>query len=83
MIKYDFEILQVKPLRGHKISGTRDYETRVKVDKDGDIIFDEIVNIRKNKEGVFPDVEAIDRIKSTSVRKELTKRLKEYIKKAR
>lgn len=56
MLKYHFEIINATPLKGHKLRGTKDYETKVTIEKDGKLIFDEIIMVRKNKEGVYPDL---------------------------
>ncbi|MEA1959881.1 MAG: hypothetical protein U9N81_01090 [Bacillota bacterium] len=84
MLNYHFEILQVHALKRHKLAGTRDYETKVVIHKDEKIVYDGTINVRRNKEGVFPDVDAInDKALTPSIRKELSKKLKEYIKKAK
>jgi hypothetical protein len=81
VLKYNFEILKTTPLKGHKLQGTKDYETQVTIEKDDKLIFDEVVQVRKNKEGVFPDLSmANKRIAAASVRRELAEKLKEYFK---
>jgi len=81
LLNYHFEIVKTTPLKGHKIEGTKDYETRVKIEKDEKTIFDEIVVVRKNKEGVFPDLALVNKkIAAASTRRELTEKLKEYFK---
>ena len=80
MLNYKFEIINSSVLKGHKISGTKDYETRVTVEKDDKIIFNELIKVRKNKEGVFPDMDPIRKIPAASTRKELTEKIKEYFK---
>lgn len=82
MINYDFEILKTIPLKGHKIAGTKDYETNVRVIKDEKDLFNEIIMVRKNKSGVFPEMDIInEKISSPSLKKDLNKHLKEFIKK--
>lgn len=83
MLKYKFEIISSSSLKGHKITGSKDYETRVTVEKDDKIIFNEIIKVRKNKEGVFPDMDPIRKISVASTRKELTDKLKEYFKRVK
>ena len=56
MLTYHFEIIKTTPLKGHKIEGAKDYQTKVTIQKDDKLIFDEVITIRKNKEGVFPDM---------------------------
>lgn len=81
MLNYKFEINNTIPLKGHKIEGSKDYETRVIIAKDDKIIFNEIIKVRKNKEGVFPDLEIIrKKISAASTRKELVEKIKEYFK---
>jgi hypothetical protein len=81
LLNYHFEIIKTTPLKGHKIEGTKDYETKVKIEKDEKIIFDEVIVVRKNKEGVFPDLTlANKKIAATSTRRELAEKLKEYFK---
>ena len=80
MIDYHFHILEGNSLKGHFLAGTKDYKVQVKVDKDGEIIFDQVVMVRKNKEGAYPDAEALkDKRLSPRIQKELQKKLKEYI----
>ncbi len=81
MLKYHFEIIKTTPLKGHKLQGTKDYETKVTIEKDDKLIFDEVVMVRKTKEGVFPDLTlAHKKIAAASTRRELTEKLKEYFK---
>lgn len=81
MLSYKFEILHSSVLKSRKIAGTKDYETRVTIKKDEKPIFDEVIKVRKNKEGVFPDLDPIrDKIAAASTRKELVDKLKEYFK---
>lgn len=80
MLKYKFEIISSSVLKGHKIDGSKDYQTRVTVEKDDKVIFNEVIKVRKNKEGVFPDQDPIRKIPAASTRKELTEKLKEYFK---
>lgn len=81
MLNYHFEIVKTTPLKGHKIQGTKDYETRVKVEKDEKIIFEGVIMVRKNKEGVFPDLDLVNKkIAATSTRRELAEKIKEYFK---
>lgn len=80
MISYKFEVLEVKPLKGHKIEGSRDYRIKVLITKEEKVAFDGVIMVRKNLEGVFPDADAIKAV-PVSFRKEVTKELKEYVKK--
>ena len=81
MLNYHFEIVKTIPLKGHKIEGSKDYETRVKIEKDGKTIFDEVIVVRKNNEGVFPDLALINKkIAAASTRRELIEKIKEYFK---
>jgi len=81
LLTYHFEIIKTTPLKGHKIEGTKDYETKVRIEKDDKLIFDEVITIRKNKEGVFPDLTlANKKIAAASTRRELGEKLKEYFK---
>lgn len=82
MLKYHFEIIRSAPVKGRKITGSKDYDTQVTIEKDGKIIFDEMIVVRKNKEGVFPEMDPIrNKIAAASIRKELVEKLKEYFKK--
>ncbi len=84
MLNYHFEIVKTTPLKGHKIEGSKDYDTQIRIEKDGKVIFDEIVVVRKNKEGVFPDLDPIrNKIAAASVRKELVEKIKEYFKRVK
>ena len=84
LLKYHFEIIKTTPLKGHKIQGTKDYETKVTIEKDDKLIFDEVVMVRKNKEGIFPDMTlANKKITAASTRRELAEKLKEYFKRAK
>lgn len=84
MIRYEFHIEGVEPLKGSKITGAKDYQTKVIVYRDETVIYEDTIKVRKNKEGIFPDPAALeDRRLSRSLRKDLSKNLKEYIKKAR
>lgn len=84
MLNYHFEIVNVNPIKGHKIAGTKDYETKVIIQKDEKLLYEGMILIRKNKEGVFPDVDGVkDKNLSQDTRRELTKKLKEFIKKAK
>lgn len=81
MLNYKFEIINTIPLKGHKIEGSKDYETRATIEKDGKVIFNEIIKVRKNLEGVFPDQDLIrNKVAATSTRKELVEKIKEYFK---
>jgi len=81
LLTYHFEIIKATPLKGHKIQGTKDYETKVTITKNEKLIFDEVITIRKNKEGVFPDLTlAGKKIAAASTRRELEEKLKEYFK---
>ncbi len=84
MVEYKFEIIEAKPLKGHRIERTTDYGTRVCISKDGKVVFDDVLMVRKNALGVFPDEADIKKkIKTPAMRKELVERLKEYYKKVR
>ncbi len=84
MLNYHFEIIKSTPLKGQKIAGAKDYDTQVRIEKDGKIIFNELIIIRKNKEGVFPDLDLIrNKISAASVRKELVEKIKEYFKRVK
>ncbi len=84
MADYSFEILKATQMKGHKIEKTKDYEVKVVVKKDDKIMFDDVVKVRKNTQGVYPETELINKkIKSASAKKELLDNLKQYIKKAR
>lgn len=80
MIKYKFEVIEVKPLKGHKIEGSKDYRIKVLITKAENVVFDGVIVVRKNLEGVFPDTDGI-KLVPASLRKEVTKELKEYVKK--
>jgi ribosomal protein L21 len=81
LLNYYFEIVKATPLKGHKIEGAKDYATKVRVEKDEKILFDEVIVVRKNKEGVFPDLDMINKkIAAASTRRELTEKIKEYFK---
>lgn len=81
MIQYEFQILSITPLKGKKIEGTRDYQVQATVKKDGKVIFDGPVNVRRNTAGIFPEEVQLKTIKSASVRKELIQELKAFVKK--
>ncbi len=82
MLRYHFEIVKTTPLKGHKIAGSKDYQTKVTIEKDDKLIFDEVITVRKNKVGVFPDLTlAGKKIPAASTRRELEEKLKEYFKK--
>ena len=84
MLSYHFEVVNANPLKGHRLEGTKDYQTKVVIQKDDKPFYEGIISVRKNIEGVFPDVDAIkDKALSSTIRKELSKNLKEYFKKAR
>lgn len=84
MINYSFEIVKSEPIKGHKIAKTKDYQLRVLVKKDDKTIFDEVVNVRKNVQGIFPETDLINKkIKAASAKKELLEQIKAFIKKAR
>lgn len=84
MLKYDFAIIKTEALKGHKIAGTKDYETKVVITRDDKVIYDGIIKVRKSKSGTFPETDVIkDKISSVAIRKELIDRLKEYFKKVR
>jgi hypothetical protein len=84
MISYSFEILTTVQMKGHKIEKTRDYEVKVLVRKDEKTIFNDVVKVRKNVQGVYPDTGLINKkIKSAATKKELLDKLKTYVKNAR
>lgn len=80
MVNYNFEVLEVKPLKGHKIEGSRDYRIKVLITKEEKVVFDGVIVVRKNLEGVFPDADTIKAV-PVSLRKDVTKEIKEYVKK--
>ncbi|MDO4541080.1 MAG: hypothetical protein Q4B48_08350 [Syntrophomonadaceae bacterium] len=80
MIDYHFRIIEGVPLKGHFIAGTKDYRVQVKVTRDEQVLFDKEVMVRKNKEGAYPDADALkDKKLSATVQRELAKKLKEYV----
>lgn len=82
MYKYEFEILNVKQLKGKRIEGTRDYDLKVTVSTANEVIFRETVRVRKTSNGVFPEEEIISKkIKSAALKKEIIQEIKAYIKK--
>ncbi len=84
MVSYSFEILKAMQIKGHKIEKTKDYEVQVLVKKDEKTLFNDVVKVRKNVQGVYPETELINKkIKSAATKKELLEKLKAYIKKAR
>lgn len=84
MSSYDFEILSVNQIKGHKIEKTKDYEVKVIVKKDDKELLNEVIRVRKNAIGVYPETEIINKkLKSSAMKKEVTEKLKEYVKKAR
>ena len=84
MVSYSFEILKATQMKGHKIEKTKDYEVQVLVKKDEKTVFNEVVKVRKNVQGIFPETDLINKkIKSAAAKKELLEKLKAYIKKAR
>ncbi len=84
MAEYNFEILNATQMKGHKIEKTKDYEVRVLVKKDDKMVFNEVVKVRRNIQGIFPEMDLINKkIKSASAKKELVDKLKQFIKKAR
>ena len=58
MLTYKFEILNSNPAEGKKIAGSKIMKPGY-VEKDDKIIFNEIITVRKNKEGVFPEMDPI------------------------
>lgn len=81
-MNYHFEILKTIPIKGKKLEGAKDYETRVQVTKDDNsILFDEVILVRKNKAGIFPDTDTFKKIKSEAARRELLHNIKEHFKK--
>lgn len=82
-MKVDFEVLKTTPIKGKKLEGAKDYETRVKVTKDDKLIFDDVLLVRKNKAGIFPDPDAFKKIKTESVRREIISIIKEHFKKVK
>ncbi len=84
MVSYSFEILKATQIKGHKIEKTKDYEVQVVVKKDEKIVFNDVIKVRKNTQGVYPETELINKkVKSAAAKKELLEKLKAYIKKAR
>ncbi|NLO21785.1 MAG: hypothetical protein GX119_07270 [Syntrophomonadaceae bacterium] len=84
MINYSFEIVKAEQIKGHKIAKTKDYQVKVLVKKDEKTIFDEVVNVRKNVQGIFPEMDLINKkIKAASTKKELLDQIKSFVKKAR
>jgi hypothetical protein len=84
MIKFNFEIIKTEILKGHKIAGTKDYETRIIITRDDRVIFNDIIKVRKSKSGIFPETDVLKKkIASAVIRKELVDELKEYFKKVR
>lgn len=84
MVSYSFEILKATQMKGHKIQKTKDYEVQVVVKKEDKTVFNDVVKVRKNTQGVYPETDLINKkIKAASAKKELLEKLKEYIKKAR
>lgn len=82
MIEYRFEIIKSEPLKGQKVAGSKDYLTRVIVNRDGKILMDEPIRVRKNPAGIFPEQDIIrKKLTTPSMQKELTDKLKAYIKK--
>lgn len=82
MLRYEFEIMHVNQLKGKKIEGTRDYEVKVEMMNDDNVIFQDTVRVRKTTAGVFPDEDLLSRkIKSASLKKDLIQKLKEFVKK--
>lgn len=83
-MNFHFEVLKTTPIKGKKLEGGKDYETRVKVLKDDNsVLFDEVILVRKNKAGIFPDTDPIKKIKAEAVRKELIHSIKEHFKKVK
>ncbi len=82
-MKVDYDILKTIPIKGKKLEGAKDYETRIKAVLDDKIIFDEIVMVRKNKAGVFPETDSFKKIKKESVRRELINKIKTHFKKVK
>lgn len=84
MTKFEFEILKTEVLKGHKIAGTKDYDTRVIITKDNREIFNDVLKVRKSKSGIFPETDVIKKkISSVAIRKEMVDEIKEYFKKVR
>ncbi|MGI6434719.1 MAG: hypothetical protein ACOX0F_05090 [Syntrophomonadaceae bacterium] len=82
MYKYEFEILNVKQLKGKRIEGTRDYDLKVRVSKANEVIFEETIRVRKTSNGIFPEEEIISKkIKSSALKKDIIQEIKAYIKK--
>jgi len=82
-MKVDFEVLKATPVKGKRLEGAKDYETRIKVTKDDKLIFDEVILVRKNKAGIFPDPDAFKKIKTESARREIINMIKEHFKKVK
>jgi hypothetical protein len=82
MVEYRFEIIKAEPLKGRKLEGSNDYITHVQVIRDGKTLMDENIRVRKNPAGVFPEQDIIrKKLTAPSMQKELTEKLKKYIKK--
>ena len=82
MTEYRFEIIKSEPLKGQKLTGSKDYVTHVVVIRDGKTIMDENIRVRKNPAGIFPEQDVIrKKITAPSLQKELNEKLKTYIKK--
>ena len=82
-MKVDFEVLKITPIKGKKLEGAKDYETRIKAVIDDKVIFDEVILVRKNKAGVFPETEPFKKIKREADRRDLTNAIKAHFKKIR
>lgn len=82
-MKVDFEVLKTTPIKGKRLEGGKDYDTRIKVTKDDKIIFDDVVLVRKNKAGIFADPDAFKKIKTESMRKEIINAIKQHFKKVK
>lgn len=82
-MKVDFEVLKTTPVKGKKLEGAKDYETRIKVTKEDHVLLDEVIVVRKNKAGIFPDTDAFKKIKAESVRKEIINMIKDHFKKVK
>lgn len=82
MVEYLFEVVNVTPVKGQKLAGSKDYDTRVVVRRNGKMIFDQVIRVRKNRAGIFPDPEPIrKKIAAPALQKELTEKIKTFIKK--
>lgn len=84
MLNSEFEIIKATTVKGHRFEKTKDYEIRATIKKNNKVVFDEVLKVRKNAQGIFWDMEIINKkIKSIAERREIADRIKEFMKKAR